>query len=223
MLKKLGIGTILFIGSAIFITLYDDKKAAKYAAQEPPHSYERASTGIACEKESYSNIKKAEWHPPGWHSIFAWPNGVTAWGSLATLWFIAVQAQETAKAAEASRKSVEVQEADFYQWLDIGDFSIERDSFTAWENEAREFKPVATYTGGKTEVRISFSLTNNTSRQLCIRDVRTNLAIGTERKYSAFVTEEALWVPPKNEYRVVIDTVLDEANSQSYYYVRVAD
>jgi len=107
MLKHLGIGLVLFVGFAIFITLHDDKQTAENAGQEAPHPYEHASTGIARQKESYGDINKAQRHPPSWHSIFAWPNGVTAWGLLFTLWFIAVQADETAKAATATKTAAE--------------------------------------------------------------------------------------------------------------------
>ena len=100
MLKTLGVGLTLFIGFAIFITLYDDKHAAEDAAQKAAQPNQHATTGIAHEKEPYGNVNNSEWHPPSWHGIFAWPNRVAAWVFFLTLWFIAVQAEETAKAAE---------------------------------------------------------------------------------------------------------------------------
>ncbi|HTY85228.1 MAG TPA: hypothetical protein VMB19_13475, partial [Silvibacterium sp.] len=118
-----------------------------------------------------------------------------------------------ADSAEAMRRSIEVQEAEFAQWLDIGEWGIEYDrkNYQLGRSGTQVFNHP-----GEMEVRISFRLFNNTARPLFIKSVRTLLAIGTEKVFKTFSTEESVTMPPKDEYRVVIDTILDKDQVTGY-------
>jgi hypothetical protein len=136
------------------------------------------------------------------YKLFTWPEGITVWAIIATGFVIAWQSNETRKTAEASRRSIEMQEAEFVQWLDMGDWSVEQDT-------------VATH-AGTMAVQIIFPLVNNTTRPLFIQHVRTTLIIGTDRTHSVFRTEDAKKIPPKDEYRVVIDTAFNSRQVLSF-------
>lgn len=153
------------------------------------------------------------------YSIFGWPNGAGVWALFLTLVVIADQTAQTRKAAEAteasveaSRRSLEIQEAEFAQWLDIGDWSLEPDRKVQWSRSGTEIQNHP----GELEVKIKFPLKNSTIRPLDIHSVRVSLEVGYEKVNSTFVVEENMQVPPKEEYSVVLDTVLTELQATNY-------
>jgi hypothetical protein len=217
MLKSLRIlaGAILVVAAILVAVYYQQRYAVgkgydiKCEQSSNPSS---AANSLACVIYPSQNTEDAHPNPQWWNVLLAWPEGITAWLLLLTLGGIAWQAWETRKAAEASQRSLLVQEAEFFQWLDMGDWSFEQDPQTNWTSSGyKETTPT-----GPMKARISFSLANNTSRKLFVRYVRTTLIIGADRDHCAFATEEATEVPPKNEYKVVIDIVLNEAQVNSY-------
>lgn len=155
---------------------------------------------------------------PNW--ILAIIGAFGIYAALKTLRTIKEQTRETARSAkatedsvEASRRSLEVQEAEFFQWLDIGNWSIEYDPDAApW---GRSGIQILNHPGAL-KVRLRFPLINNTPRPLFIHSVRTLLEIGPDKTARQFVVEEPSQVPPRSEYSVVIDTVLTEAHVTQY-------
>jgi hypothetical protein len=107
MLKTLAISLCLVIGLAIYVTIHDEH-ATENAAQKAAQLDKSATAGIAGEYQAQHNVSDSKWYPPSWHRFFTWPDAVTAWGILLTLWFIAVQAQQTARAAKATEDAVEI-------------------------------------------------------------------------------------------------------------------
>lgn len=160
--------------------------------------------------------QNAEQGHPGlhwWNVLIAWPEGITAWLLLLTLGGIVWQARATADSVEALKRSIEVQEAEFVQWIDIGEWKIEYDRGVY--QLSRSGTQIFNHPG-EMEVRLSFPLFNNTVRPLFIKSVRTLLAIGTEKVFKTFSTEESITVPPKDEYRVVIYITLDKEQVTGY-------
>ncbi len=151
--------------------------------------------------------------PPVWSKYVTFPEGLGAWAVILTLLAIVWQSIETRDAASASRDSLKIQEAEFVQWIDIGEWSIEYDRSTyQWSKSG----PQIFNHPGEMKVRLSFPLFNNTARPLFIKSVRTLLAIGAEKVFKTFSTEESITVPPKDEYRVVIDMTLDKEQVTGY-------
>jgi hypothetical protein len=102
-------------------------------------------------------------------------------------------------------KSVEVQEAEFLQWVDIGEWIVQPDGYVDWARQGDEI----VRNPEQIKVRIGFHLLNNSTRPLSIRSVRTVLEIGPDMPVTSYVVEEEREIPPKGEYGVVIDTVFE--------------
>lgn len=202
------------LGLAFVIARHDEYALLK-SVQE---SADNSNPAIAAKPDANHAQKNAEdsWNSPSghiFHDAFRWPEGTTVWAIILTLAAIAEQANEAAKATKVMRRSIEVQEAEFAQWLDIGKWVVEYDR--SEYQLARSGSQIFNHPG-KMKVRISFPLLNNTARPLFIKSVRTLLAIGTEKVFKAFLTEESITVPPKDEYRVVINTTLDKEQVTGY-------
>ena len=133
----------------------------------------------------------------------------------------AIATQASAEATEASvtamKRSIEVQEAEFFQWLDMGRWKVEKDFEFRWnEINGRIQNP-----GHPLKMRISFPLINNTTRPLSITSVGVSLEIGPDKTCREFVVEERWEVPPKDEYSVVIDTIFSESHVTQYVALRL--
>jgi hypothetical protein len=57
--------------------------------------------------------------PKGWQKFIAWPEGVTTWAVILTLGAIVWQAIETRRAAQAMRRSTDLQVVGLNQWVEI--------------------------------------------------------------------------------------------------------
>ncbi|HEY2470482.1 MAG TPA: hypothetical protein VGI45_21985 [Terracidiphilus sp.] len=211
---KYAIGLALVLGCA-FVIARRDEYAANQSA--PPSAQSDKATVAAQQDENHpqKHVENTGWDSPSghiFHAAFKWPEGITVWAIVLTLLAIAEQTSATHKAAEAtedavvaSRDSLKVQEAEFVQWLDIGEWGIHYDrSVYRLERTGHE---VSNHPG-EMKVRLSFPLVNNTTRPLFIKSVRTLLTIGPEKTIKVFVTDESIPVPPKDEYKVLINMVL---------------
>ena len=179
-----------------------------------------APASLACKINPIQDADQGKSSAPWWHKLMTWPEGITAWLLLLTLGAIIWQAWETRKAAaatedavKASRDSLRVQEAEFVQWLDIGEWAVgyDRSAYQLGRSGTQIFNHP-----GEMKVRLSFPLFNNTTRPLFVKSVRTLLTFGPEKAVKTFMTEESTPVPPKDEYRVVIDTILNKDQVTQY-------
>ncbi len=157
-----------------------------------------------------NSTRQAEANPspkqsPDTHVAIDYANWALVFVALLTLVAIWKQARESAKATKAMLKSVEVQEAEFLQWIDIGEWTVQPDEYVDWARQGDQIirKPE------QIKVRIAFHLLNNSTRPLSICSVHTAFEIGPEKPptVTSYVVEEEMEVPPKGEYGVVIDTV----------------
>jgi hypothetical protein len=211
----LGVGALIV--AAILVAVYYQQRNTvgdgydiKCAQGSQPSS---ATSALTCEIRPSQKADQGKPKPQWWNVLLAWPEGITAWLLLLTLGGIVWQAQATADSVEAMKRSIVVQEAEFVQWIDIGEWKIEYDRgvYQLTRSETKIFNHP-----GEMKVKLSFPLLNNTARPLFIKSVRTLLAIGTEKVFKTFSTEESIPVPPKDEYRVVIDMTLDKEQVTGY-------
>lgn len=61
-----------------------------------------AAGSLVCSIETSQNAETGKPHPQWWDKLLSWPEGITAWAVLLTLYAIVWQAWETRKAAEAA-------------------------------------------------------------------------------------------------------------------------
>jgi len=107
---------------------------------------------------------------------------------------------------QAIRRSAEVQEAEFIQWVDIGNWSIKHiapviDFDVVGNTVARKPKEI--------DITMLFSVLNNTSRPLTIGEVATSLQVAYWPTWKEFTVSERRRLPPKGEFTVSIDLRLE--------------
>lgn len=101
MLKVFAILAVLLLGITVYVTIEDQhaaEQAPQQAAQQP-----NAPIPLGVDNnQPQNNAQKSSGNLPSWHRLFTWPDGMTTWAILLTLWAVAWQANETKKAAEAA-------------------------------------------------------------------------------------------------------------------------
>jgi hypothetical protein len=210
---------LVFLGS-VFVTSQYQKYA--HDSTTPSQNSSNSTVTPSNPPQSTGNTQQPQDYAPRWlrvsYQMFGWPNGITVWALFLTLLTIVKQTQETARAAKAtedavtaSRESLAIQEAEFFQWVDIGEWKVEKDPEIHWVRVDNKIQ----YTG-PLKVRISFPLLNNTARPLSIHSVQILLETGPEKTAQTFSVGENMQVPPKGEYSVVIDTVFTESHVLHY-------
>lgn len=206
------IGCAVIVGAIVLVARQHHAATEKYEAARE----ERCASSFPFDSEKQETCKHERDGPgnylPWGYELVAWPEGITAWLLLATLGGIFWQAKSTQQSVDAVRRSVEVQEAEFVQWVDMGDCAIEYDRAVYQLGRSHvSGTPAMQVCGhpGPMKMRFSFPLLNNTTRPLFIKSVRTVLTIGPQKTIKTFLTEEGRLVPPKDEYRVVIDMTID--------------
>ena len=199
------IGCAVIVGAIVLVARQHHAATEKYEAARE----ERCASSFPFDSEKQETCKHERDGPgnylPWGYELVAWPEGITAWLLLATLGGIFWQAKSTQQSVDAVRRSVEVQEAEFVQWVDMGDCAIEYDRAVYQLGRSHvSGTPAMQVCGhpGPMKMRFSFPLLNNTTRPLFIKSVRTVLTIGPQKTIKTFLTEEGKLVPPKDEYRL---------------------
>jgi hypothetical protein len=206
--------TLAMLGVLAALTISDPGKEVNRTdfAQYRSENLALPALALPIDKDTAGpNAQPAEPQSPHWYASPEWWLCILG---VPTLIFIGWQAKATADSAKVMQRSIEVQEAEFVQWLDIGEWKIEYDR--SKHQLGRSGHQASHHPPGPMEVRLSFPLLNNTTRPLYINSVKTILTIGPEKDVKTFVTEEHISAPPKDEYRVVIDTTISEDQITQY-------
>lgn len=106
MLKALAILAFLLLGATIFVTI-EDQRSAERAPQQTAQQPTSAVASGQGNQQSQGNTQKPSRNLPSLHRFFTWPDSMTAWAILLTLWAIAWQSNETKKAAEAAHMNAQ--------------------------------------------------------------------------------------------------------------------
>lgn len=107
MLKGLTIVASVVLGLSIYVAIQSQRateRASQQAAQ-PSNSEVASGTG---NNQPQGSAKRPSRNLPGWYGFFAWPDGMTTWAILLTLFAIAWQSNETKKAAEAALRQADL-------------------------------------------------------------------------------------------------------------------
>jgi hypothetical protein len=99
----------LIFALAIYVAIQDQSSAAKFAKQGTTQT-DTVSAADTHNNHPPKNTEDTKWNPPGWHRLFAWPEGITTWAIILTLLAVAEQARESAKATQAVRDSIPLQQ-----------------------------------------------------------------------------------------------------------------
>jgi len=215
-------GGLIVFSAIIFMSKYDQMHYAEdkdYAIKCTQSSDPFTIAGeFSCIADNHHNHDEGKPDPPWWDEFFAWPEGITALLIMLTLGAIIWQAWETRKAADAARDSIRIQEAEYFQWVDVGNWSIKPDTPIDFQlsGEVVLKKPHAV------AVRITYSVLNNTPRPLFIREVRTKLQFIPSDLCRVWIVSEKREVAPKGDYKVIIDTKLEGFQVDLYITNRCA-
>ena len=101
MLKILAILGAVILG----ITIYVASQNQRAAEQNPNQSTQQSNSFVALggsDKHPKNNTNKPNRNPPGWYRFFTWPDSMTAWAILLTLWAVVGQTNETKRSAQAA-------------------------------------------------------------------------------------------------------------------------
>jgi hypothetical protein len=106
MLKRIGlwkyaIPAVVIIGVSVFVSCQDQNTRDEYEAKCNQLN-SRAASPAAHHENCDEGAENAARHLPRWYRIFSWPEGITTWAILFTLFVIAEQTAQTKKAADAA-------------------------------------------------------------------------------------------------------------------------
>jgi hypothetical protein len=104
---KYGVALLLAFGLAIYISI-QDKRAIQQSTQHAEHLNKDATIAKANGDHAEENVPDSPRNLPSWYGFFRWPNGTTVWAVILTLLAIAEQTAQTARAAKATEKAVEI-------------------------------------------------------------------------------------------------------------------
>lgn len=105
-LWKYGIAVVIILGCCVYVTRQDQKTRDEY---EEKCSQLNASTlpPSGHHENCDEGAENAARHLPRWFGIFRWPEGITTWAILLTLFVIADQTAQIRKSAEAALTSAD--------------------------------------------------------------------------------------------------------------------
>ena len=101
------ISAVVIFGAANIVASKQHRAAAKYHDHRTEYCSALGGTAkeqIACKEEKYDAKQEFPW----WYVLYTWPEGFTTWAIICTGFVIAWQSNETRKAADATRDSVQV-------------------------------------------------------------------------------------------------------------------
>jgi hypothetical protein len=163
------------------------------AASENGYSKDKSFIGPAAKSENHSPYapEESDTHSPHWYASIKRPEWLQIIVAILGIAVIAWQSWETRKAAEATRKSVELQEVGFGQWVKATD----------WQAYIRKRD------SGQTELLISCKIINPTKFPLMITMIESGY-----RSLLYTSTERVTLIPDPDDYHLYgIDTELSES------------
>jgi hypothetical protein len=188
MLKYLA-GLILIFGLAVYVSIQDER-SAQQTTQNATQLNEGAPSVKADENHPQTNIPKSEGNTPRWYRYFSrffrWPDGPTTWVVILTLIAIAEQAQESAKATHAMRRSTDLQVIGLNQWVEVEN----------WQGGADIFKP-DTEPEEPDHLMFEFAIVNPTNYPLILKSA--NWKIGGQEDSIA----PNCIIPPKGRHPTI--------------------
>jgi hypothetical protein len=117
------------IATVILVTRhYKDYDAAPrgYGARCIQENQSSPAAGyLVCSIETSQNAQTGKPQLQWWDKLLSWPEGITAWLILLTLYAIGWQSWETRKSAQAARNSIRLQELAMQQWIVLNNWRSE--------------------------------------------------------------------------------------------------
>jgi hypothetical protein len=193
MLKRLGWREWVIIGAAIgfsiaailFVAHKQHRATQEYKAHREEYCSSLGSNTPDQTKECREEGNSASDYLPWGYNLISWPEGITTWAIIFTGFFIALQALETHKAAEATRDSIRLQEAGMRQWVNIVPIRISRC--------VRPDRP------GLCEVSLLFEIINKTDYLMTILRIETNVGANVHEFTKSVVDCNQPLVPQKSD------------------------
>jgi hypothetical protein len=105
MLKTYIVAVVVLVGIALYVARQDER-AAQQSAKPTAAAGDQTSPGKSDKAHPPENVNNPDANVPTWYGFFRWPNGTTTWVIILTLFVIAEQTRQTAKAAKATGESV---------------------------------------------------------------------------------------------------------------------
>jgi hypothetical protein len=154
------VGAAIVFGAITFVAYKQHDAVEKYRR----HHQEYCSALVASAEQTKACTEEgtsAKDYMPWGYELVAWPDGITTWAIIFTGFAIVWQSWETRKAGEAALKSVQLQEVQYRQWVEIG----------GWKNWSR-VQPQDT----EATLSLGFEIQNNTSFPLTLLSIKTSRA-----------------------------------------------
>jgi hypothetical protein len=113
----------IFIFAILGMSRYAEYRKAEhqdYAQRVRPEATIRPPSA-----DKGANVAEKPKYSPSWVETFTWPEGVTAWALLLTLFVLAWQSNTATRAARAAEASIRLQEIGMEQWVVLNNWRAE--------------------------------------------------------------------------------------------------
>ncbi len=133
-LRQIRIGAIALIGCAglvvgaiVLVARQQHTAAEKYEAEREKRCADTFPSAWESEQQNACKHERdgGQNYLPWGYILVSWPEGITVWAIIATGFVIGWQAWETRKTAEASNRSIILQEVALRQWVNVIPLGIE--------------------------------------------------------------------------------------------------
>ncbi len=98
---KYVVAFVVIFGLTVYVSRQTQQITEQGAQQSAPAAYGSTASNVQ-DKHAPEDTNIPKLNTPFWFRVFTWPEGVTAWAILLTLFAIAEQTKQTRKAAEAA-------------------------------------------------------------------------------------------------------------------------
>lgn len=156
MLKRLAglVGAaILLVFAIVLVTCKNQYTAQQYQADGQENSLP-ASVPLAHGSESKDRTKTGYSTPSCWQILLAWPQGITTWAILFTLFVIGWQSWETARAASAAERTTAHLIASERAWILVAGVNLTAGASDAPEGDMQVFVQCSAKNEGRSPGRV---------------------------------------------------------------------
>jgi hypothetical protein len=181
------VGVVLILGSAVYVSR-QYQETRQQCEQKSCQVNNIAMAPLGHRQDCDECEQDAERHFPSWYRVFSWPDGIGAWAILLTLLAIAEQTSQTARAVEAARDSIRLQEAGLRQWIELSN----------WRGHLVEDNREETI------LLVEVDILNKTNSPLTLKKAEIDFTNTGDKSTRTYYAGEDVFLTPTQPYKVTV-------------------